>query len=65
MLTKLDEYLGKNNIDSAACMQRAVCSYVKSSQFHTTQGTADSMEQLIHTLSGYVKFLFFFKRETS
>lgn len=55
MLTKLDEYLGKNNIDSAACMQRAVCSYVKSSQFHTTQGTADSMEQLIHTLSGYVK----------
>lgn len=52
MLTKLDEILGQNNIDSTTCVQRAVCSYVRSSEYHLSVGTADQYEQLIHALSG-------------
>ena len=52
MLAKLDDFLGQNNIDSAACMQRTVCSYVRSSDYHMQVGTADQIDQVIHTLSG-------------
>uniref|UniRef100_A0A1B0CDQ5 Uncharacterized protein n=2 Tax=Lutzomyia longipalpis TaxID=7200 RepID=A0A1B0CDQ5_LUTLO len=51
MLAKLDTYLGQNNIDSASCMQRAVCSYVKSSEANMRSGAADQMDQIIHEIS--------------
>lgn len=52
MISKLDDFLGQNNIDSSACMQRAVCTFVRSSEFHMASGQADQMETLIHSLSG-------------
>lgn len=52
MLAKLDEILGKNNIDSTVCMQRTVCSYVRQSAYHQSMGTADQTDQIITALSG-------------
>lgn len=52
MLAKLDEFLGKNNIDSTVCMQRAVCTYVRQSTYHQTMGTADQTDQIINALTG-------------
>lgn len=52
MLAKIDEILGKNNIDSSVCMQRAVCTYVRQSTMHHTMGTADQTDQIIGVLSG-------------
>lgn len=53
MLAKLDEFLGKNNIDSTVCMQRAVCTYVRQSTYHQTMGTADQTDQIINAITGY------------
>lgn len=60
MLTKLDDILSKNNIDSTTCVQRAVCNYVRSSEYNLQIGNADQSDQIIHTLSGYVYNLFFY-----
>lgn len=57
MLTKIDDILGKNNIDSTTCVQRAVCTYVRSAEYHMTMGTADQSDQIIHTLTGYVSIM--------
>lgn len=54
MLAKLDEILGKDNIDSTNCMQRAVCTYVRQSAYHHRMGTADQTDQIVNTLSEYV-----------
>lgn len=51
MLAKLDDILGKDNIDSTNCMQRAVCTYVRQSTYHHKMRTADQTDQIIHTLS--------------
>ncbi|GAB0097693.1 uncharacterized protein DMENIID0001_133590 [Sergentomyia squamirostris] len=51
MLAKLDTYLNQNNIDTASCMQRAVCSYVKSSEQNMRTGAPDQMDQIIHEIS--------------
>lgn len=51
MLAKLDDILGKDNIDSTNCMQRAVCTYVRQSTYHHKMGTADQTDQIINTLS--------------
>lgn len=51
MLAKLDEILGKDNIDSTNCMQRAVCTYVRQSVYHQKMGTADQTDQIVNTLS--------------
>ncbi|XP_059610942.1 uncharacterized protein LOC132257903 [Phlebotomus argentipes] len=51
MLAKLDTYLGQNNIDTASCMQRAVCTYVKSSEKNMRSGAADQIDQIIHDIS--------------
>lgn len=52
MLAKIDEILGKNNIDSSVCVQRAVCTYVRQSTLHHSTGTADQTDQIIGVLSG-------------
>lgn len=52
MMSKLDSILGQNNIDSTICMQRAVCSYVRSSSYHYSMGTADPQDQIINAISG-------------
>lgn len=51
MLAKLDEILGKDNIDSTNCMQRAVCTYVRQSVYHHKMGTADQTDQIVNSLS--------------
>lgn len=51
MLAKIDEILGKDNIDSTNCMQRAVCTYVRQSTYHHKMGTADQTDQIVNTLS--------------
>lgn len=51
MMAKLDAVLGKENIDSTNCMQRAVCSYVRQSTYHNKMGTADQTDQIISALS--------------
>lgn len=51
MLAKLDDILGKDNIDSTNCMQRAVCTYVRQSVYHHKMGTADQTDQIVNTLS--------------
>lgn len=51
MLAKLDQILGKDNIDSTNCMQRAVCTYVRQSAYHSKMGTADQTDQIVSTLS--------------
>lgn len=56
MLAKLDDILGKDNIDSTNCMQRAVCTYVRQSTYHHKMGTADQTDQIINTLSEWVNF---------
>lgn len=52
MMAKLDEILGKNNIDSTVCMQRVVCNYVRQSTYHQKIGTADQSDQIVGSLSG-------------
>lgn len=51
LLSKLDQILSKDNIDSTNCMQRAVCTYVRQSTYHNRMGTADQTDQIISTLS--------------
>lgn len=51
LLSKLDQILSKDNIDSTNCMQRAVCTYVRQSTYHNRMGTADQTDQIIATLS--------------
>ncbi|XP_058839463.1 uncharacterized protein LOC131695454 [Topomyia yanbarensis] len=51
MLNKVDGFLAQNNIDSGSCMQKAICSYVRSSDYHMQVGTADQIEHMILALS--------------
>lgn len=51
LMAKLESVLGQNNIDSSVCMQRAVCSYVRSSTYHYTMGTADQQDQIINAVT--------------
>lgn len=51
MLSKVDDFLAQNNIDSSSCMQKAVCNYIRSSDYHISTGTADQIEHLMLSLS--------------
>ncbi|XP_037943187.1 uncharacterized protein LOC119676036 [Teleopsis dalmanni] len=51
MINKIDDILGQNNIDSTSCMQRAVCSYVRTTEQNMKTGVSDQMDEFIHMLS--------------
>ena len=51
MINKLDDFLASNNVDSSSCFQKAVCTFVRSSEYHANVGTADQVEQMILSLS--------------
>lgn len=51
MMSKLDDILGKNNIDSTNCVQRAVCTYVRQSTYHHKMGTYDQTDQIVNAFS--------------
>ncbi|XP_019895218.1 uncharacterized protein LOC101894629 [Musca domestica] len=50
-VNKIDDVLGQNNIDSASCMQRAVCSYVRSTEYNIHKGLGDKMDEFVHILT--------------
>ncbi|XP_037807653.1 uncharacterized protein LOC119601040 isoform X1 [Lucilia sericata] len=50
-MNKLDDILGQNNIDSTSCMQRAICSYVRSTEYNMKMGASDQMDEFIHMMS--------------
>ncbi|EDW33840.1 GL21914 [Drosophila persimilis] len=51
MISKIDDVLSQNNIDSTSCMQRTVCGYVRSTEYNMKGGTSDQMDEFIHMLS--------------
>ncbi|KAH8407226.1 hypothetical protein KR222_010899 [Zaprionus bogoriensis] len=51
MINKIDDVLGQNNIDSTSCMQRAVCSYIRSTESNMKAGASDQMDEFIHMLA--------------
>lgn len=51
MVNRVDGFLTKYNIDSSACMQKAVCHYVRSADIRTSTGNADQIESLISTFA--------------
>ncbi|XP_070498014.1 uncharacterized protein [Chironomus tepperi] len=51
MLNRFDDFLAQHNVDSNACMQKAVCHFVRSSDYHNRVGTADQVESVITTLA--------------
>nr|CAD7430506.1 unnamed protein product [Timema monikensis] len=51
VLSRVDEALSKNNIDSSSCMQRAVCSYIKSVSSKVAEGSASSVDTVIDNVA--------------
>lgn len=51
IINKIDDILVQNNIDSTSCVQRVVCSYVRSSENNLQLGVSDQMDDLIHLLT--------------
>nr|CAD7446215.1 unnamed protein product [Timema bartmani] len=51
VLSRVDEALSKNNIDSSSCMQRAVCSYMKSVSSKVAEGSASSVDTVIDNVA--------------
>ncbi|PSN33683.1 hypothetical protein C0J52_20896 [Blattella germanica] len=52
VLSRIDETLAKYNIDSSSCMQRAVCSYVKSAQEKVQEGSANNFDSILDSAAG-------------
>ncbi|XP_061392685.1 uncharacterized protein LOC133328144 [Musca vetustissima] len=50
-VNKIDDILRQHNIDSTSCMQRAVCSYVRSTEFSMQKGLGDQMDEFVHILT--------------
>lgn len=48
---KVDESLQQYSIDAPACLQRAICTQVKTSSKRMTDGTAGSIEKIVEGLT--------------
>lgn len=51
MMSKFDEFLSKNNVDSTSCMQKAVCHYIRNSSSNANQGAANQIEEMVLALT--------------
>ncbi|KAK9884142.1 hypothetical protein WA026_005093 [Henosepilachna vigintioctopunctata] len=51
ILSKLDNSLEQQNIDSSSCMQRFVCNYVNEARKNIENGEAGALDQMIYTIS--------------
>lgn len=51
MMNRFDDFLAQHNVDSNACMQKAVCHFVRSADYHSSVGTADQIESMISQVS--------------
>lgn len=54
MMSKFDEFLSKNNVDSTSCMQKAVCHYIRNSSSNANQGAANQIEEMVLALTEWV-----------
>jgi DM4/DM12 family len=50
-MNRLDDFMAQHNIDSNSCMQKAICHFVRSADYHSSVGTADQIESMISTIS--------------
>jgi DM4/DM12 family len=50
-MNRLDDFMAQHNIDSNACMQKAVCHFVRSADYHSSVGTADQIESMVSSIS--------------
>lgn len=57
MMNRLDDFLAQHNVDSNTCVQKAVCHFVRSADYHSSVGTAGQVESMISAISEYVIFL--------
>ncbi|XP_063703861.1 uncharacterized protein LOC134833472 [Culicoides brevitarsis] len=51
MMSKFDEFLAKNNVDSTACVQKAVCHYIRNSSANANQGASNQFEEMALSLA--------------
>lgn len=51
LMNRFDNFMAQHNIDTSACMQKAVCHFVRSADYHSSVGTADQIESMISTIS--------------
>lgn len=51
LIVKVDDALLQYDIDATACLQRAVCTYVKTSTKRMVDGSAGSVEKIIDGLA--------------
>lgn len=56
MMNRLDDFLAQHNVDSNTCVQKAVCHFVRSADYHSSVGTAGQVESMISAISEYVIF---------
>lgn len=54
MMNRLDDFLAQHNVDSNTCVQKAVCHFVRSADYHSSVGTAGQVESMISAISEYV-----------
>lgn len=50
-VNRMDDIMAQNNIDSTSCMQKAVCTYVRSTENSLQLGSQDQIDQFVHSLS--------------
>lgn len=51
MMSRLDDFLAKNNVDSTSCMQKAVCHFMRNSSHNSQSGHTNQIEDMILALS--------------
>ncbi|XP_044744700.1 uncharacterized protein LOC123306663 [Coccinella septempunctata] len=51
MLSRLDNTLEQNNIDSSSCMQRIVCNYIHESRKNIENGEASAVDEIIGVIT--------------
>lgn len=51
LINRMDDVMAQNNIDSTSCMQKAVCTYVRSTENSLQLGSQDQIDQFVHSLS--------------
>jgi len=62
MVTKLEESMSKYNINTTECMQKALCTYIQSTeQIKEKSGINNFVDNSINTLTKYVMFILFLK----
>ncbi|KAJ8935446.1 hypothetical protein NQ314_012866, partial [Rhamnusium bicolor] len=56
ILSRIDNSLEQNNIDSSSCIQRIICSYVNDAQTNIKNGEASSMDEFVFGLTNNTLF---------